>query len=65
LVDFGLAQCVTTDFPMVDTPAQTLNFKKRKREEVNIDTGVINDLGIRFYGSVSFRVKFLCPHSSY
>jgi hypothetical protein len=41
LVDFGLAQCVTTDFPLTHTLSEpTLRVQKRKREEVNINIGV-------------------------
>lgn len=41
MVDFGLAQCVTTDLPVTDTHSEpTLRLQKRKREEVNINTGV-------------------------
>jgi len=36
LVDFGLAQCVSADSPVTDTPSETtLQSHKRKREEVN------------------------------
>lgn len=41
LVDFGLAQCVTTDLPMTGSHSEpTLRLQKRKREEVNINIGV-------------------------
>lgn len=37
LVDFGLAQCVTTDIGTVTIPSETtVHLKKRKREEVNV-----------------------------
>jgi hypothetical protein len=40
LVDFGLAQCVSADIPVTDTPSETtLQMHKRKREEVNTKAG--------------------------
>lgn len=35
LVDFGLAQCVSADSPVTETPSETLQSHKRKREEDN------------------------------
>jgi hypothetical protein len=46
LVDFGLAQSVSADSPVTDTPSGTLQLHKRKREEVNIEAGFsFNDTG--------------------
>jgi hypothetical protein len=58
LVDFGLAQCVTADFPATDIPSTaTLQSHKRKREEVNIGEGVLfNDNGFH-----NFSDKVFCP----
>ena len=56
LVDFGLAQCVSADFPVTDTPSETiLQTHKRKREEVNTEGSplmilVFIILMIKFFG---------------
>ena len=46
LVDFGLAQCVSADSPVTETPSETLQSHKRKREEVNTEAEVsFNGIG--------------------
>jgi hypothetical protein len=58
LVDFGLAQCVSADSPVTDTPSEaTLQSHKRKREEVNTEAGIsFNDIGFH-----NFSDKVLWP----